>query len=235
VSLIKSRSTSNFSTPLYNPWLYFFVFTITNAFLAYGSLNFETNLYIALMGWAFPMILGLICFSKTHPESDLFHQEALPTIPISWWFGVAVLAAIPRLYLLLNSNWFVPDEGLFGTIALELIKKWKWDFFFTVAQHPPLSFWFASTYFKFFTPSVFSMRFFNLFLSIPIAIGVYWCCRCFFSKSITFLCCVLFAFSFWPLDENFDGNHLNANGHYLSAYLLTRELINEHLIPFSKK
>jgi 4-amino-4-deoxy-L-arabinose transferase-like glycosyltransferase len=199
VFLSKSRSTPNYSTLLYNPWLYFAIFTITNTVLAYSSFNLEINLYIALIGWAFPMVLGLVYFSKANIENDFFHEETLPVIPFGWWLWAAILAIIPRLYLLLNSTWFVPDEGIFGYAALELSQKWNWHFFFTPAQVPPMAFWFGAIYSKLFTPSIFSMRLFSFLLSILTILLGYWCGRHFFSKSIMFLCFIFVAFSFAPL------------------------------------
>jgi 4-amino-4-deoxy-L-arabinose transferase-like glycosyltransferase len=197
--LLTPRTTSNLSSFFYNPWFYFIIFTLTNALLAYGSLNFKTNLCIAAIGWALPMILGVIYFSKAHSENDLFREDTIPTVPIHWWLLTAILALIPRLYILFNSSWLNPDEGLFGFLSLEISKIWKWHFFFTFAQAPPLFNWSAAIFFKWFTPSIFSMRLFQFILSIITILLVYRCGRNFFSKSFIFSCLYLFAFSFWPL------------------------------------
>lgn len=195
----KPRPISNLLIFLSNPWIYFFVFAITNAILAYGSLGLVTNLYIALIGWVSPLMVGLVWFSKKQFESQLFQEEIFPTIPLLWWFLGAVLASLPRLYLLLNPNWPVPDEGVYGSIVLELGKKWDWHFLFTTGQVPPLAFWFGTIYSKCFGSSIFFIRFFSFLLSIVMLLGRYWCGRHFFSKSIMFLCFIFSCFSFGQL------------------------------------
>jgi hypothetical protein len=38
--------------------------------------------------------------------------------------------------------------------------------------------------------------------------------------------------TYWPIDESGLGQHLDSNGHFLFAYILTRELIDHGLVPF---
>ncbi len=196
---LKSRLISNQPSILYNPWLYFLVFLLINSVLAYGSLNFKINLYIALIGWVFPMILGAFFFSKIRSGRDSLHEESISAISTNWWFLIGILSILPRLYILLNSSLPNPDESLFGFVSLELSKMWKWRFFFTFAQAPPIFNWSAAIFFKWFVPSIFSMRLFIFSLSIFTIFLVYKCGRNLFSNSLMFSYFFLSAFSFWPL------------------------------------
>lgn len=38
--------------------------------------------------------------------------------------------------------------------------------------------------------------------------------------------------TYWPIDGSGSGNHLNVHGHFLTAYILSRELVDHGLVPF---
>ena len=40
--------------------------------------------------------------------------------------------------------------------------------------------------------------------------------------------------TFWPIDEPGYGQHFNANGHFLFAYILEHELISKKIVPFNR-
>jgi len=96
-------------------------------------------------------------------KKELYFEETIPTFSPLWFYIILFLALLPRLYVLFNSAWPTPDDGLNTFVSMALSQKWTWHFFFTKTQLPPLSNWIQAFYFSWITPSIFSMRFFTLF------------------------------------------------------------------------
>ena len=58
------------------------------------------------------------------------------------WPLLLVLVILTRLvFVFLPGRWPGGDEALHGFLALDLSSRWKWDFFTTCGEHPPLLIW----------------------------------------------------------------------------------------------
>jgi len=190
------------SPPLpYLPWLYFILFSASSVALAYSPMGPTAKLWTGLGGVLLPFGIAWACLPP-RPSLSNKHFYLLETLvpPTRWvWALLLTLSILLRLYPLLTSNWPVPDDGLVAFPSLELSKRWQWVFFFTQSQHPPVFNWALALFFKFFPPSIFSMRFFIFLPALAAPLLSYFTARRFFSKSVSFLCFLFFALSFWPL------------------------------------
>jgi hypothetical protein len=181
-------------------WFYFFIFTATNALLAYAPFPLEAKLWIGLTGFLLPFILGVRALSsRTGKENTILNLELFETIPSWVWWGLLILGIIFRLVPLLNSSWIFPDEGHFSQLSVELYRQWKWIFFFSDSQMPLLYNWVLALYYQFVPPSVFSTRLFIFPLGILALALSLLASRRFFSKSASLLYFVFFSVGFWPL------------------------------------
>ena len=127
-------------------------------------------------------------------------MDLLPHIP--WWvFPVLGTAAcFPRFYRLTElSAWPFLDDAFFSFYSIELLKNWNWRFFFAQGQHPPLFNWCQSLFFHFFPPSLTTLWLFPALLSTAALAAGYAAVQKLFSRSFSFFCVFLWAFSFWPV------------------------------------
>jgi hypothetical protein len=181
-------------------WFYFFIFTATNALLAYAPFTLETKLWIGLIGFLLPFVLRVRALSsRTGKENTILKLELFETIPSWVWWGVLCLGLALRLIPLLNSSWIIPDEGLYCQLSVELHKKWEWLFLSSSAQTPPFFNWLLALYYHLLPPSVLTTRFFIFLLGILILILSLLTSRLFFSKSASLLYLIFFSVGFWPL------------------------------------
>ncbi|HTA75527.1 MAG TPA: glycosyltransferase family 39 protein [bacterium] len=95
--------------------------------------------------------------------------------------------------------WPVSDEGLNGFFASDLARNWKWQFFYTSGQLPPLLTWILAIFFKNFDSPFFNLWIIPAIASVFTLVFSYAAARQFFSKSFSMLFLLVFAFSFWPL------------------------------------
>jgi hypothetical protein len=197
---LKSSPSSIFPSFLYNPWLYFFTFSIANIILSYAEsapriLLLITSLYLFIL----TMMAMFFLLKNTSPNRPLYLEETIPTLSPTWFCIVLFLALLPRIYILFNSTWPLPDDGLNTFVSVTLSKKWSWHLFFTQVQIPPLNNWIQAFYFKLISPSICSMRFFYFILSIAAVFLSFFTSRFYASRSMTFFCFTFIALGFWPL------------------------------------
>ncbi len=138
---------------------------------------------------------------RAETEKIPFHQqEFLPSIPPGVWIALMGAALFLRFWKIGTLFlWPTGDEGLSGAAALDLSRKWNWDFFYSSGQSPPVLNWICGLFFKFS-----SHVFLNLWLPPALFSGLavllgYLAARQFFSKSFSFLCAGFLALSYWPL------------------------------------
>jgi hypothetical protein len=185
---------------LFNSWIYFFLFLISNSLLSYFSFTFETTLWICLLGLIFPFILGLWSYkSCKNPKVPLHKLEFFKKIPFGIWIIIGILALFFRFYKLTTlSAWPIYDEGMDGFCAMQIAQKGVHHLFYMFSDIPVFYPWFLSVVFKLFGPSLFNLWFWPALISaiwIPLA---YLTARSYFSKSFSFFCMLLAALSFWP-------------------------------------
>lgn len=183
------------------PWLILIVLTATNFLLSYVILSTSLKILFFILGLLLPLGYWAVKTKTTEPERTPFYrQEFLPTIPPWVWMTLAGAALFLRFWKIDSLFlWPTGDEGLSGAAAIELSQKWNWDFFYSAGQSPPVLNWICRLFFKFS-----SRVFLNLWLPPAVFSGLavflgYLAARQFFSKSFSFLCVGLLAFSYWPL------------------------------------
>jgi len=187
--------------PLSPVWIYFCSLLAGNSLLSYFPISAQVG------GWVFsiliflPVLLRLV--GKTTPGSTPLPQsEIFPNGKGSRLLilPVVFLAIFLRFFHLTDFHlWPTGDEALHGFLALQLLPKWDWQFFYTVGEHPPLLIWVLSFFFRWFNSPFFDLWFLPAFFSILVAPAGYLAARVFLSKSISALFGTLLALSFWPL------------------------------------
>jgi hypothetical protein len=197
---LKSAPSIILSSLFYNPWFYFLIFSIANIILSYTESAPKTLLLItSLVLFIFVLMALFFLLKNSSSDSPLYFEETIPTLSPLWFYIIFFLALLPRLFILFNSTWPIPDDGFNTFVSMELTKKWVWHFFFINSQIPPLSNWIQTLYFKWITPSIFSMRFFYFTLSLATIALTLWVTKILFSRSVALFCLVLVSFSFDPL------------------------------------
>lgn len=183
-----------------NKLLYFVVFTVTNALLAYGPFDLQAKLWIGLIGLVLPFVVAFQTSAKAPAgETPLFEQESF-SASISLWLVLTGLAIVFRMCQThVPDYWPVWDDGRFAYYAVELSRKWSWHFLYAPTQHPPVFFWALGLFFKVFSPSLFTLWLFPALCSILNFALFTWAARMVGSKSFSLLFGFLMALSFWPL------------------------------------
>ncbi len=145
------------------------------------------------------LILPLVMLWK-NPSFALEKTEAPFSVSPWLWLTMGLTACFLRFYRLTTLlTWPLSDEGFHAALALDLFKTGKFHFFYTVAQFPPFFIWFLAAFFKFFSPSLFTLWFFPALLSCATVVFAFLASRRFASHSFSILFTLLTAFSFWPL------------------------------------
>ena len=184
-----------------NILVYFLIFLSGNTILAYGHFGSQVNLWVLFLGMFIPFFLGLKGLKIEKKSAVPQYLQDSFSVPPSWILVFLVfMAAILRLAQAdIPGYWPLPDEGLNAFNSVELSHQWNWTIFYGPSQHPPLFYWTLGLFFKWVSPSKFSLHLFPLIFSFfSLMLGVL-ASGMVFSRSFTFLFFVLMAFSFWPL------------------------------------
>jgi uncharacterized membrane protein len=183
-------------------WIYFFLFFVSNCFLSYFPFSYLIKGWIFFLGILIPIVLFMGSPITESMGKEKTYQKEIFSIPdvVAVWAVFGFLAVFIRFFRLTQFYlWPTGDEALHGFLALSLLKKWNWQFFYTVGEHPPLLIWMLALFFKVFKSPFEALWFLPaLFSVITIPLG-YFCCREFLSKSASGLFAFFLAFSFWPL------------------------------------
>ncbi len=184
-------------------WYGFWIFFLSNTLLAFSPLPPTFKSLIFLGGIALPWSLLL----ASSGDQKVQEGEGVPLgafgfklNPIFLWALAAASFLFFRFYKL-DSFYFWPtgDEGQHGFLAIDLARKWNWQFFYTVGEHPPLLIWLLRLFFLSNNNAFFDLWFPPALLSSCAAALSYFAVRLFFQKPFALLCAFLMAFSFWPL------------------------------------
>lgn len=123
-------------TNLDRPWVCFFLFSLSNALLAYASWSLTTKLLIAFYGLLLPAALFLwgrrtLAVQNVHNSEFPRTESGLlsPPARVLWWiFGVLFL--FTRFYRIdSNPVWPIKDVGHFGILGLSLLKNGTGGFY----------------------------------------------------------------------------------------------------------
>src|SRR5665213_3123261 len=110
---LKSAPSINFPSFFYNPWFYFFTFSVANIILAYTKSASQTFLLLTSFFLFIFMLASLFFLLKNKsPASPLYLEETIPNFSPLWFFVILFFSLLPRLYILFNSTWPIPDDGL---------------------------------------------------------------------------------------------------------------------------
>ena len=121
--------------------------------------------------------------------------------------GIGAAVLFVRFYKLTSlSVWPNYDDGLWGFFALNFIHHWDWSPFYQDNTYPSLYGWGLGFLFKFFGTSLFTLWFYPAFLSALVVPISFLAARQFFSRSLSWVLTLLFAFSFWPMFVGRFGN-----------------------------
>jgi len=189
-----NRGFKDFSIPYY-PWAYFLIFLVSNTVLSYFPTSLESKLWLGLLGLLVPFIFAAL--EPIHPAKNVpFLRETFQPPP-HWVWMLMVVTAFTRLWGLTSlSAWPTPDEGCYSLFALNLTQNWSWSIFSGYWLILPIPLWSLSFFYRFFTPSLFSLWFYPALISILIVAFVYFSARRIFPKSFAFLLVAMSAVSF---------------------------------------
>ncbi|HTC19546.1 MAG TPA: hypothetical protein VK859_01765, partial [bacterium] len=184
----------------YRPWMLFSIFLLANGLLAYGSMGFQSGLWVVVMGLALPFFLALFHLPPADDEKTLGKTGGSPEIPAWIWILTAVAGLGIRLYLnFLRAPWPSLDDSVNAYYAAELDRNWTWHFFFGSSQVPALFHWLLALFFKVLGPSLFSMRLFP-FLFSALTFTVVWLGgRASGSNLLALFGAMAMGSGFWPL------------------------------------
>src|SRR5579872_1727668 len=195
---LKPLKTSWHNFTVY-PWIFFFLFFLLNAWMSWITASLNTKLLVFTFVFI-PLFLLMVGARNKAAVQPPWEREIFSAIP-SWALGLLFLLAFGvRLYKLTTlSFWPEVDEGSMGYYASQMAAKWRWDFFFGFNYISPGPIWLLALFFKAFPPSLLTLWFFPVLVSMGTMGVGYWACRQFFSRSFSLLWAWGWAFSFWPL------------------------------------
>ncbi len=183
----------------WNTWVYFFIFLFSNTLLSYASLPNSIKLVTILVGVLVPLTMGF----RNAFRQKISYTTALESISSfkpskSFFFIFLGLLLLTRFYRLTSLPfWPINDEGTFASLTLNLVKHWNWDLLQGEAQSEVFFTWICALFFKYTTPSLFTLRFIPSLFSILTGLTAYWASRKYFPITWAFLFSWFCCFSFW--------------------------------------
>jgi hypothetical protein len=181
----------------YQPWIYFFVFALTNSLLAYGSQSWAVKSSLGLVGLLFPFLWALFSRRKTPPSRAVWDRPG-DSFPWILWIVVLLGALAVRFYQLTTYLDFpLYDEIVNALYAIPLNEKWDWNLFF--GGLPPFYIWLLSLGFKVLGVSFTWLWILPALLSLLSAAIFYAAARRFFCPIVSMGFLILMSVSFWPV------------------------------------
>ncbi len=175
--------------------------TLTNFIISYTSFTTDTKLILFLMGVLIPT------WGLTRKDCDdlekgtpFYQKEFLPPIPYWGWALLLIGAFVIRFWKLSSLFlWPYGDEALTALAGIDLCRRWDWHYFYAAGQDPPTLFWISGLLNRFSHGPFFNMWFPPALISCLSILAGTFAVRQYFSRSFSFLCVGLLAFSYWPL------------------------------------
>jgi hypothetical protein len=186
---------------LRNRLFYLFLFFAANSLIAYSALSPAAKMAVGLFGLLLPLYVAFRTVGDPPKGQAPAYERPSDPSPSLWvWAILGAVLIFSRFWGLTTLfAWPNLDEAWNGTLALELSRQWKWKFFYTFGETPPLSIWFPALLFKLGFSPAFSLWFPPALVSVlTVAVGTL-AARQFFSRSFSFLLACLFTIGYWPL------------------------------------
>jgi hypothetical protein len=189
------------SSSSYNPWFYFFLFFVVDAYLSYMPVSDVEKYWVFLIGILTPVLL--IFFSKRplgNVKENIFQQESFEKSTFGLWMGLGALLMGLRFWKLTTLfSWPTGDESEIGMLAIGLTRDWNWHFFHGFAQ-VPFSFHWACCFFYQITHSAkLAVWFLPAAISAILIPLTYLGARRFCGHSFSIILASLMAVGFWPM------------------------------------
>jgi hypothetical protein len=185
----------------FNPWVYFFIFLLSNTLLSYSTFPLKIKVWVGFLGIVVPFVIAtLTCPNPPARETPPYLQGTLQNIPNWIWVFPLFLGIFLRFYhLTALSNWPITDEGWVGFFGLHLMKHWDHSLLYGVSQMPAGYFWGLAAVFRLLGVSLFSLWLYPAVLSLLTLVFLALTARKLFDGSFAFGYFSLAALSFWPL------------------------------------
>jgi 4-amino-4-deoxy-L-arabinose transferase-like glycosyltransferase len=184
---------------LASPYFLFGLFLLGNFCLTYLNLSMTLKLWIGFGAILLPLGWSLIWGKAAGGSRPTPFDGASKVAPWMVLLILSVVALVFRFYHLTTlSTWPRVDEGISSYSALEISQQWRWKFFHTYSQLPPLHYWLLAIFFKIFEPSLLSNWLFPAILSLATAGLSYLAARQFFNLTSSLAISLLFCGGFWP-------------------------------------
>jgi hypothetical protein len=187
----------------FHPWIYFFIFLVSNTLLSFGQLNLPEKLWIGLGGIILPLLTGIhAIWEIRNNKEEKPPTPNLDTEPIPAWLWVLAISLLlfTRSYRLTTLPfWPLSDEGTSGVLGMDQSQHWHWNLFWGQDRVEPFFIWFLGLYFKLIQPSLFSLRLVAVLFSIATCATAYWAARRYLNSFSSFVFFLIFISSFWEL------------------------------------
>lgn len=174
-------------------WSTFVIFSLLLSGASYLPLSGLFRTVLASLAFGGAILLGLGRSSEDSTPRELGFLRSNTSL-----FVLGFLLVLSRSFHLTTLPfWPIGDEGILSSLAIDQVKTWRWDLLVAEDRQESLGVWALALFFKLFEPSLFSIRLFPALISLFTCSITYWAARRFFPRSLSFLICAFFGFSFW--------------------------------------
>jgi hypothetical protein len=181
--------------------VYFLIFILADTLLSYAPWGLTAKLWVFLFGVLLPFFLAAASTAEAKkkepavPAAELFSLSS----PLPWILVLGLGLAARLAPLVMPGNWPTWDDARFAYYPMELFNRWRWTFFFSPTQHPPLFHWGMALFYRLIPPSLKALWLYPALCAMGALALLAWAARRLFSRSFAFLLAFLMAFNFWPL------------------------------------
>src|SRR6185369_1313772 len=120
----------------YDPWVYFFIFAVANALLAYAPLSFLVKILLGLLFVVLPLVVAASSPSPAPEKPFPVSQPSfLPATPL--WLSLAALAIFLRLFQLTSLGvWPMWDDAHVAFFSIRQMQNWSFQMFYAAESVP---------------------------------------------------------------------------------------------------
>jgi hypothetical protein len=189
----------NSRSSLGDTWVYFSIFLFSNVLLSYASLPDSIKLIIIFAGILIPFAMGCRnALRQKIPYSTALQSASAFKPSKGLILGFLALLLLTRFYHLTSLPfWPISDEGILSSLVLSLNKHWNGDLLQGEIRFEALFTWICYPFFKWMTPSLFTIRFIPGLFSLLTGLTAYWTAKKYFSTSWAFIFAWFCSLSFW--------------------------------------